>query len=618
MFRFFGYRSFEPEYETMKKMRALGIRTFTFMVSNNCNFMGAPYTKYQPTWIWEREYDFSLFDRNVTDILDAVPDAELICNIDLNPPQWWIRRDGSGNRFDPFYEFGRVSSLEDYRNDVIHYMQALLRHAVETFPKRFRAFALMGGKTTEWFDQTYGFESLSRIQAWKKYRREKKLPPVPVPDFDSRYSGTEETDGLLRIPALHETAIDYWKFVSRQSADTLELFIRKAREILPREIGLTLCYGYIFELWPYCQASWGQLEYERIFSMKEVDFALEPISYGPERSMGGSPCSMIPMQTLKVRGKNILNSIDSTTFTSRFPKAPGSSGGVSICGRTVEWKTPGEVVAGIRREMAFNLINGCSTWYFDMWGGWWDSESAMNALKEAKAIWDEESRKTPPDLYEILIVVDPENMYYINDRHEKSVQFVNPVRRALAKAGAPYTTCSFRDLEKMDLDSCRLLIFCHPFDLDNGKLETIRQLAEGKTVLWSYAPGAIHHGRWCPERVGEISGTAFGTRGMHETQTGKYRSVYLSEPETLTEQEMRRIMKNAGVHIWCEASVPVYANSRLAAVHIGNGNSLELVFPSVCRRITELYSGKTYENTDRIAIETNGAETLLFLYGDEE
>ena len=86
MFHFFGYRSFEPEYETMKKMRGIGIRTISFMVSNNCNFMGEPYTRYQPTWIWEREYDFTKFDQNIRDILDAVPDAQLILVFDLNPP----------------------------------------------------------------------------------------------------------------------------------------------------------------------------------------------------------------------------------------------------------------------------------------------------------------------------------------------------------------------------------------------------------------------------------------------------------------------------------------------------------------------------------------------------
>ncbi len=64
--------------------------------------LGLPFTKYQPTWVWEREYDFTLFDKNVSEILNAVPDARLICFMELNPPPWWVRKGGMGERFDSF------------------------------------------------------------------------------------------------------------------------------------------------------------------------------------------------------------------------------------------------------------------------------------------------------------------------------------------------------------------------------------------------------------------------------------------------------------------------------------------------------------------------------------
>ncbi len=616
MFRFFGYRSFEPEYDTMKNMRAIGIDTITFMVSNNTNFMGEPYTRYQPTWIWEREYDFALFDQYVNDILAAVPDAKLICCIDLNPPQWWYRR-GGGKRFDAFNEFGRVAALEDYRNDLADYLQAVLRHATEKFPGRIKAFVLMGGKTTEWFDCSLGVESLPRLAAFRKYMAEKGLPvPEDIPPYNVRYSGVPESGNLLRTPEKNALALEYWKFNSKQSADTLEFFIKKAREILAPEIGLTLCYGYIFELWPEDQASWAQLEYERIFSMPEIDFAAEPISYGTsERGMGGSPLSMIPMQTLKVRGKNIMNSVDTTTFTSRFPKAPGRSGGVAICGREVEWKTPEEVTAGIKREMAFNLINGCSTWYFDMWGGWWDSEAAQATLKTCRKIWDTESLKTPEDVFETLLVADPENMFYINDMHPDSIKFANPVRKALSLTGTAFTTASFNDLKLMALDNYKLIILCHPFDLDGEKMNLLKRTAAGKTVMFIYGPGIIHDGKWSPENVEKICGTVFATPGVQTVAMPDFNAVYVHEPKELNGDDMRKVLKQAGAHCWCDKPVPVYANARLAAIHIGRADTIELKFPKKCTLITELFSGRTYENTDRIVIETDGPDTLLFRYG---
>ena len=614
MFRFFGYRSFEPEYETMKKMRTLGIRTIPFMVSNNCNFMGEPYTRYQPTWIWEREYDFTRFDKNVADILDAVPDAELIMVLDLNPPQWWLRRGTPSRRFDPFNEFGRVAASEEYREDVVDYLQAILRHAMAKYPKRFVAVAVMGGKTTEWFDWSFGIESFPRIEAWNRYRREHGRPVIPVPSMEERYSGVPESGGLLRTPATHADALDYWKFNSLLSAETVSLFLTKAREVLPPEIGITICYGYVFEIGRRHQCTWAQLEYERVFDLPALDFALEPISYGAaERGMGGSPISMIPMQTLKVRGKNILNSIDTTTFTSRFPKAPGKSGSVPIMSRGVEWHTPAEVTAGIRREMCFNLINGCSTWYFDMWGGWYDNDAAVEALRECRRIWETESKITPADAFEVLQIVDPENMYLINDVHEEAMSFVTPVRKALRDAGAPFTTASFRDLEKMDLSRYKVLIFCHPFDLDGGKWEAIRKIGAGKTVVWIWAPGIVHGGKWDPEHMRRIAGAEYGS---HEIVFGDG-EVFVPEPGKLAAADVRRIYAAAGVHIWCDGAEPVVANDRLASLHLAGAGRMTFHLPRRCAKVTELFGNREYRDVADIEIETSGPETLLFRYGEE-
>ena len=86
--QYFAYRSFWPELETMKKFRECGVDTFMFMVSNTTNSLGLPYTKYPPVWKWNNKYDLDVFDRQIGDILEAIPDAKLMCMVDLNTPQW--------------------------------------------------------------------------------------------------------------------------------------------------------------------------------------------------------------------------------------------------------------------------------------------------------------------------------------------------------------------------------------------------------------------------------------------------------------------------------------------------------------------------------------------------
>ncbi len=638
--RFFAYRSFEPEYDTMRRMRALGIDTFTFMVSNATNFMGMPYTRYQPTWIWERTYDFALFDQNVRELLAAVPDAKLICKIDVNPPAWWLRR-GKCNaaRADSFRELGRVMSLPEWREDVAHYLQALLRHAEKNFGETIVAYHLGGGFTTEWFDRSEGQESHSRSAAFQQHVRDCGLPvPETVPDRIVRYTGSHELtgverlypvlgsaendrlagrfpSGLFRTPAENRHALEFWRFNSQELAETLKVLLRQAREVIKPETTLALCYGYVFELWGGCQASYGQLEYEQIFAMQEVDLAVEPFSYGAQRGMGGSPTCMIPMQTLKVRGKHILNTIDATTFTSRFPAAPTGLP-VSICGRKVEWTTPEAVAAGLKREIAFTLVNQGSTWLFDQWGGWWDSDAAMDTIKRAKDIWDEEVRFTPQDAFEVLLVVDPFNMYYLNDARPDVVKFVNPARLALAGAGVSYTTASFNDLRRMDLSAYKLVILCHPFDLDDGRLELLQNSVMGneRSIMWFYGPGVIHQGKWDEAHVAAVCGTAFQTPGISSVKMPWGYSIYVSAPDSITAEDMRNIARQAEVHIWCDKKCPVYANSRLAAIHLGKSEQTTLIFPRKCRKITELYTGQSYTDTDRVEICTQGPDTLLFRY----
>jgi hypothetical protein len=210
------------------------------------------------------------------------------------------------------------------------------------------------------------------------------------------------------------------------------------------------------------------------------------------------------------------------------------------------------------------------------------------------------------------VVVDPQNMYYINDFHPDAGKFANSVRNALSTAGAPFTTASFNDLSLMDLDNYKLLIFCHPFDLDGDKAELLKQVIPGKTVMWIYGPGIIKAGKWSPENVKNVCGVHFKTPGVKNVDMGDHTSIYVYQPELLEEKDMRAAMKTAGVHCWCEKSVPIYANSRMLAIHTGIAEELSIKLPQAYEKITELYSMREFTDTDSIKIKSECCDTFLF------
>jgi hypothetical protein len=630
--RYFCYRSFMPEYETMKKFRKIGVDTITFTVSNNNNSLGIPYTKYQPTWIWERKYDFTLFDKNIHDILDAVPDARLICLIDLNPPDWWVRRGGrQGKRFDPYYDLGRVASSTAWREDTVHYLQSLLKHTEDNFPKLIEAYVLGGGTTTEWFDSSMGAESTYRLQGFCRYMKKHGKPePVDIIPYSARYHGGHDIDnlneiyknynpeqdyegvvskpaGMFRTPNEDAEALDYWKFNNEQVSDSLELFIRKAREVVPGETEIGTFFGYMTDIPKFMHASMGHLEYERIFGMPELDFVIAPISY-KDRGAGGSSSSMVAIETLKLNNKRYLGECDQATYTSRGPE--------NYPGQKDAWRNPEEVQAGIKREFSYNLINDHSIWWFDMFGGWYDAPGAIETIGMCKKIWDSELMKEADNVTDVLYLVDPQNMYYVNDIRPDCGKFDEKIHHLLNHSGTPHTFASFNDLERLDMSGFKLVVMCHPFELNAEKMEILEQtvMNSGRTILWIYGPGIINNGKWDPDHVKEVCGTAYKTPGVNKVKMKGWNSVYVHDAGALDTGQVRGILQEAGCHIWCDKLRPIYANSHLVAVHTAESEELTITLPDKKSRITELYTGMEFTNTKSVTVQSKGPDTFLFRY----
>ncbi|OGV36781.1 MAG: hypothetical protein A2020_03115 [Lentisphaerae bacterium GWF2_45_14] len=643
----FGYRSFYPELETMKKFRKNGIDTFTFMVSNTANSLGEASTKYPPVWVWKNTYELDVFDRQIGDILAVIPDARLICYIDLNTPHWWTRYLGAFNaRYDSYYDLGKITPSELWRRDTIAYMQALLSHAENNYSKNIVAYVISCGGGTEWHDRCRGEESPYRLAAYQRWMADKGKPvPRDIPprsireygrygfDFSTPsnsfgyWAGFDESDldkackpdagGLFRVPETDRKALDYWQFCNEQIAETIELFLKKAREVIRPIAELGTVYGYITEVGEYMLASSGHLAYEKLCESPYPDFFVAPISYC-DRETGGGSGSQTAVGTIHLHGKQMLNSVDCKTYTAnrkigRFSTIPSS-------GAWLNWPDDTSVVAGIKREMAHSLINRTSLWYFDMWGGFWESDAAMDTFKLVKRIWDEQTSHASAEVSEILMVVNPGNVYYINDMHPNAHRFHRPFRLLLNHIGAPHLICSFNDLLLMDLNRFKMIIFCHPFELPEVKQEILEKyvLNKQRRIIWAYGPGIINEGKWEPENVEKICGTPFGTPGVNRSDMGEWNSIYIHDPEALKAEDLREIAGDAGCHIYCSELRPVYANNRLVAVHTGIAETLHMNFPKAYGKITELFSRQEYFNSNKIDITTSGPDTLIFLCEDTE
>ena len=76
---------------------------------------------------------------------------------------------------------------------------------------------------------------------------------------------------------------------------------------------------------------------------------------------------------------------------------------------------------------------------------------------------------------------------------------------------------------------------------------------------------------------------------------------------------LKSLAVSAGVNIWCDEEVPVYANGKLCAVHTAKGGRKTIRLPKKYGEVTEVFSGKVAaRNASEFTWEFATPETALF------
>ena len=604
--RFFAYRSFWPELETVRRFGEIGINTVAVFPSNTCNSLGEPYSKYPPNWLWFDTYDFEPVKRQFADLLSANPNAEFLVMLDLNSPLWLTRQLYAVNG-DSYANLSEAVSIPRWREATGTYCDALVDFLEEHYGSRIRAYIPACGSTDEWMDLCDGGAGKYKSERYRAWCREKGLPvPDDVPARSRR--GRFGFENVLRDPATDAESIRYWRFTSSLVCDTIREFADRVRKRCGREIELGVFYGYILEL----GGDWvkkGHLAYQELLASGSIDFLISPGTY-EHRKIGDGGGFMVPMGTVRRFGRNYLHECDQRTHCFN----PNLSRAVRL--EFQHWQDEAEDIAGMRREMALSLIHHTSLWWFDMWGGYYQSPAVFDNLARMKELWDRYSGDDSPGRAEIALVVDPDGAALVNDEAAGADRFHRDLCHLLNRVGAPFEAVSFDDLlEPGAAEKYKFLAFASIFELNEERLRRYREriAGGGRTILWLYAAGISDGIQIQLERNRELAGVPFGTPGLSLTEYDSHRTLYLCRPEELTVPLLRQAVRDAGVHIWTEEEAPVFANARLAAFHTARGGERSLMFPAEVAAVTELFSGRRFELRNHcLAYPFDTPDTVLF------
>lgn len=592
----FAYRSFWPEFGAMREFKAAGVGTVCIFAANTDNSLGQPYSKYPPVWRWFGTYDFASLDKQYDDVLAVNPDADFICMIDLNTPIWLQRQlslQGHSAECESFTMLSCACANPAWRKATGEYLEAIVRHMEARYGDRVKAYLLACGQTDEWMDYSGGAAGRAKTQAWKAWLRSHDRPDTPVPALERIDRASFEN--LLRDPATERDVIDYAQFTGDVVVDTALAFAATTRALIPKQRQIGMFFGYILEL-THARMVWaGHLEYERMYASPDIDFFISPGTYG-DRPMGGGSGFMVPNGTRVLNGKGFLHEIDHRTPTYNVKLDEF----VSI-GWMVPWKDQAETDAGLKREFALAIVHGTSLWCFDMWGGVFKTPETLRLVARGKELWDRYAVRPLPGRAEVALVVDPQSARLVHDRNPLVKEIYQGTRNKLNRLGAPFEVFSFNDLARVDLTPYKLLVFPGLFEVTPEKMALLknRVLRDRRTAVFVHAPGLSDGRSLDTARVKDLAGVAWGTPGVSTTPRDGWTAIYAAAYADVTPQVLKKAAADAGVTVYCEDAVPVFANERLVAVHMAQGGTKILTLAVDCREVRELFTGRVVPVKDR-------------------
>jgi hypothetical protein len=545
----------------------------------------------------------------IEDSSRGMPDAKILCMIDLNSPVW-LEHMHYITTADSFNNLGKAVHNPEWVEATENYLKAFVKYANEKYGDRIKAYVLACGATDEWYDYSGGCDMPDRRQAFRDYQIAKGRPdPIDIPPISVRDRAPHE--GFLRNPTEDGVAIEYWQFCNEAISSTILRFASLTREIIGDRAEIGCFYGYILEKSTFTLVSCGHLDYERVIDSPNIDFLISPGTY-TDRKMGGGSGFLIPAGTAQVRGKRLLHECDQRTHTSNNFLTPY----ITLVSQSA-WENEKATIAGLKRESALGLINGTHLWWFDMWGDFYQGERVMQTLSRAKRIFDEYTADTASEFNEVALIVDPDSTYLVNQDHENTPKMNLRMRNKLNRLGAPYDVYSFNDIPKIkDFSRYKLVIFTSLFSVTPEKKKILDKyvLKDGRHVLWLYAPGVYNGESFDIKNCEELSGIPYGSEGVNSKDMGEWVSHYAYDYDAVTAEVLKSLAKGAGVLMTTDMLCPVYKRGNLLAIHTEESGERVISVEKKYSKATELFTDKEYSIEDGKLIYTfDGPDTALFM-----
>ncbi len=460
-----------------------------------------------PLWREDGSLDYARFDRVIEDILETNGNAYLLVNISLYAPAWWK----ANNPNELGVNANGVSSNEasfaslQFRREAGERLRALVAHAKEQpYYSRLLGFKLSSGRTGEWMTEGNGLNNDFSVPARAEFIKwaQDRYGTVAAANgaWGTTYASFDEitfdeikqtildnpNGGITLDAATERQTIDYHLFLSDIVADS---FLYYAGIVKEETAGEKLVGGYHGYSW--YSASYGgngteHLSLERVLQSSNIDFVASPLAYSM-RTIGQSSQFMVAQDTVQAYGKLYILEQD-----NRTAKSQGYDGGWNGADdyRIGRQHTFEGSAYELKRDFVNDFVNGNGSWYYDMFGGWFDDATLQALTRENRAEYEYslcfENRQANAEV--ALFVSNSLYSYAANNPTVYSVYkyLLQTQKHRLSAMGAPYDVYKMDTLVSGEIPDHKVNIILAPYEISEAEAAAVQSKLQknGQFVVW--------------------------------------------------------------------------------------------------------------------------------------
>lgn len=610
-----SFKSFRPNPQNVSEFYAAGVRLFSVLTSGITSALGVPYSLYGESWVGDGKYDFSAIDRQMDMFIENAPDAYFAPMIQLDTRDWYLKEHPEVPN--SFTHLSQIACDGAWKKAAAEYLKAAITHIEEKYGDRVYGYFMLCGTTTEWFsDHDYEAPHPIKNAGYKRWRNDLNvnLPSTELLNKTGDVFLEKDEDEVYLARKFHNELI----------SELILYFAEEAQSVIKKNKLLGVYYGYLFELGIKRLYNAGSLGYEKVFFSPLIDMISSPSSYG-YRGINDPSAFMVTQKTLDAHNKLYFLEFDHIThvaperITEGLDENSANCKIVNIPGAANKCKNETESLNLMYRDFALCMSKGAALWWFDMFDGWFRSQGMMNAVSKMLGIAEKLSSKPSKSIAQIAVFAEGESMYRARKSCGIPTVCLDKIRRTLAECGAPYDLYSISDLALAEADGYQMYIFVNQYDIKQETKALIEEKckAEGKTVLWLYAPGFATDGDLRVENIADVTGITVeagkishgkmvyngsqydypltapyfsvcdkdadvlalfedGSAAVAKKEIDGFKSVYCAACN-LPSELLRDILIDSGIFVYSKNSLLyTYVNSESIGVYNATGNDAEI------------------------------------------